>query len=225
MSRAKVAGIAVAVAVVVALVFWWRSQNRRDAADEATYEERLRVLTVERDSLARQARTRDTVYEKDTASLGTLERRYRLSAAEARRLAGLLTQPRGRDTVPVTVTDSAALVAAMHALALGDSTIRACRAALSTCEQRIADRDAQIANERRLRATGDSLAAVLLRRARPRLLPYLEAGVDPLHTWGLVARGGLEVRAFGPVRLTAALQYSAAPSSTTSALIGARITF
>jgi hypothetical protein len=197
--------LAIGAVVVVIVALWLRSRTG-SSADEATLAERLRTADSALAVARQQARRTDTLYVRDTLTLRRTQTRYE-------RVVDSL-----RVTDTLTVREQIIVGAA-------DSTIRACRAALTTCEQRVADRDTVIARERRLRATGDSLSAVLLRGARPRLLPFVEAGVDPLHDFGLVARGGAELRLFGAVRLTGALDYSTAPETRTRALAGVRVTF
>jgi hypothetical protein len=203
--------LAIGAVVVVIVALWVRSRTGA-SADEATLAERLRTADSALAVAQRQAARTDTQYVIDTAAMRDAAARF------ARRAARVDTQWL-HDTIPVPVEVVREIVAT------ADTTIRACRAALTTCEQRVADRDTVIARERRLRATGDSLSAILLRRARPRLLPFVEGGVDPLHDFGLVARGGAELRLFGAVRLVGALDYSTAPETRTRALAGVRVTF
>jgi hypothetical protein len=205
MKRPTLILLGVGALLVIIVMLWLRSRTG-SSADEATLAERLRTADSALAVARRQAARTDTVYRSDTVRFRVVQTRY----------ARLVDSLRVTDTL--TVREQIIVSAA-------DSTIRACRVALTTCEQRVADRDTVIARERRLRATGDSLSAILLRRARPRLLPFVEAGVDPLHEFGLVARGGLEMRLFGAVRLVGAIDYSTAPETRTRALAGVRVTF
>lgn len=205
--------VPIALGVLVVAALWlWQRERQSGAADRATYEERMRVLSGERDSLAGRAARTDTQYVTDTAALREAAARF------ARRAARVDTQWL-HDTIPVPVEVVREIVAS------ADTTIRACRAALTTCEQRVADRDSVIAVERRLRATGDSLTRALLRQSLPRFTPFVEGGVDPLHQWALAARAGVDVRTFGAFKLTAAILHSTSHHQHTTAFAGVRVTF
>jgi len=109
-------------------------------------------------------------------------------------------------------------------VAAADSTIMACQQVVSTCEQRVAVRDSMLANLASLRAADRKAFDARLRLSNPRVLPYAEALVDPFQTSTAAFRGGLEIRAFGPLRLVGALEYHT-KSSSIAPLVGARVTF
>jgi hypothetical protein len=110
------------LAVVLGLALWYaRTAERRVGAAQA----RIVALEAVRDSLARQAARLDTVYRADTLRLT----RWRV------RVDSL------RDSL--TLTDTVEVV---RFIAVQDSTINACTAALTTCDQRVAAERARTAN-------------------------------------------------------------------------------
>lgn len=148
----------------------------------------------------------DSVYVRDSVI-------YTRARTEYRRVVDSIQV---HDTV--TVREQVIISAADTALARADSALRSANA-------RAEARDSLLAVVGEQRQADRKLADARLRAASPRLLPYLEAGVDPLHQWAATGRAGLELRAFGPVRLTGALIYSTHHTTTTSAAVGVRLTF
>jgi len=109
-------------AVLLGAALWWaRAAERRVGAAQA----RIVALEAVRDSLAAAAARLDTVYRADTLRLT----RWRV------RVDSL------RDSL--TITDTVEVV---RFIAVQDSTIAACTAALGTCEQRVAAERARTAN-------------------------------------------------------------------------------
>lgn len=111
-----------ALAVALGAALWWaRTAERRVGATTA------RLVTLEADSarLARAAGRLDTVYRTQTRTLT----RWRDSTVTL------------RDSL--TITDTVEVV---RFIAVQDSTIAACSAALTTCEQRVAAERARTAN-------------------------------------------------------------------------------
>lgn len=106
------------VAVLVGGV-WYAATTR------AHYRAERAALTQANDSLRAIADQRDTVFTSDTVRLVRWQTRYDTLYQHA--------------DIMDTVWVKQFVVAA-------DSTIKSCTAALTTCEQRVADRDAQIAN-------------------------------------------------------------------------------
>lgn len=94
-----------------------RARGRAEAGQAAA----VRSL----DSLRRVARITDTVYRRDTLRLRVYRDRWDTAYVDVEQWK--------HDTVEV-----------VRYVTLADSTIRACSAALNTCEQRVADRDAML---------------------------------------------------------------------------------
>ncbi len=124
----------------------WAGDGARDAAGEAA---RLRAAN---DSLARVAARVDTVYQRDTLRLWRAVRAV--------------------DTLTVTVDQwKHDTVRVVEYVQRADLAIRACVATVTTCEQRVALRDARIAVLDSLNAaTADRLKAERRRRVRDAVL-------------------------------------------------------
>jgi hypothetical protein len=192
--------------MAVVMLTLTQCERRRHSEREGELTERLRALATERDTLRTRAARRDTVYQRDTVKLTGTVTRFRT-------LVDSLVR-----TDTLTVRESVLVAAA-------DTLIQACRATITTCEQRVADRDRIIANERATRATADALFRVRLAQANPRLLPYVEARVNPLDTRLFVATGGLEARLLGRIRAVGAAEYRTQADHPLAFLAGIRITF
>lgn len=197
-----------AVAVAVALGVLWFAGWRDRVAQRRLGQAEERVARLVRDSVdaAGAIRRTDSVFSRDTLTLTRVVR----------------SQQTIRDTLLTRLTDT---VLVERFIAASDSTVRACRAAVESCSQRVAARDSLIAVLGQQRDADRRLFDARLRASRPLLTPYVEAGADPLHAWALTGRAGLEMRVLGPLRLTGALQYTAGQPHPTRALLGARFTF
>src|SRR5690348_6337919 len=192
---------AIALVVIGALLFvidYWR--HRGDAEKTAVLNERLRVLASERDSLKKTAAMHDTIVRTKAVT------QYRTL----------------RDSVLVRLTDT---VLVKETIARADTVIAKDSTALKGAEQRIAIRDAQIANERRTRATADSLHRVQLAKANPRIRPFISLGVDPFDTNVRIARAGLDVRVYGPISLTGDVAYHSLAHHHRAGFVGLKVTF
>ena len=198
--------VAGGVVVVVVLLTMSQCTKRTRDREEAVLNERLRVLKLERDSLAQVNAQRDTQYVRDTVRLTKVATKYTML----------------RDSVLVRLTDT---VLVKETILAADTTIKACRETLSTCEQRVADRDRIIANERRTRATADSLHRVQLAKANPRIRPFISLGVDPFDTNVRIARAGLDVRVVGPISLTGDVAYHSLANHHRAGFVGFKVTF
>jgi hypothetical protein len=197
----------VVVVAVVALLAMRQCDRSAKARGDAVYQERLRVLALERDSIKNVSARRDTLYQTDTIV----------------RTKAVTKYERLRDSVLVRLTDT---VLVKETLIAADTSNAKSLAALRTAEARIADRDRLILNERTTRATSDSLHRVQMARANPRLLPYVEAFADLNHSRTYIGRAGLELRLLGPVRLGGAVEGTTMPNHTDArALVGLRVTF
>jgi hypothetical protein len=198
--------IPVAVLTGIALVslFGWRDRKAREELGRwRAIGQRLQADSARAAAAIQRV---DSVFTRDTVRLTKTVTRLH-TVVDSLRITDTLTV---REAVIVSVADS---------------VIRVCRETVTSCEARVSARDSLIRLLGEQRAADQRLAAARLRASNPRLLPYVEAGVDPLHHMTWTARGGAELRLFGPVRATVALQYSAAPLTTTTALVGARWTF
>jgi hypothetical protein len=196
-------GAAVALALVV--FFGWRDR-------------------VAREELGKWRAIGQRLQQDSARAAGTVRRTDSLFFRDTVRLRDAVTRFVHR-TDSLFVTDTFT-VRERIIVATADTVIRACQATVASCQARVAARDSLIIVLGQQREADQRLAVARLRASRPRLLPFVEAGVDPLHQWSATARAGLEVRTFGPVRLMGALDYSAAPSTThTRALLGVRVTF
>lgn len=198
----RAVGIGIAGVALIAFAVW---RDRGASEREGALKERVAKLQRDSAAYARQAARTDTQYITDTIHLTRAVTRYETL----------------RDSVLIHRTDTLLVERFVTA---SDTTIRACRVALTTCETRVAQRDSLLALSAQQRATDAALFRVQLARANPRVLPYVEALVNPFAAQTMVARGGLEIRLFGPIRLVGALQYTTAPQTFTP-LVGARVTF
>lgn len=203
MSSRWIALIAAVALVVIAVLAWRDRASQRRLGGALATVARLRADSV----LWAGERTRvDSVYVRDTLTYTRVRTEYQ----------------RLRDSVLVRTTDT---LMVERFIAASDSTVRACQAVVTSCEARVAARDSLLRVVGGQRQADQRLFSARLRAANPRLLPYVEAGVDPLHQWAATGRAGLEVRFLGPTRLVGALQYSQAPTTHLSAAVGVRLTF
>lgn len=197
-------GLVAAVALIFIAILAWRDR----AAQRRLGQRNAEIAALRADSIrkASEVRRADTVFTRDTIRLAQIETRWRTRTDSLLRVDTLTL----REQIIIGTADS---------------VINACRAVVTSCEARVAARDSLITTLGQQREAERRLAAARLRAASPRLLPYVEAGLDPLHQWSATGRAGLEVRAFGPFRLTAALVFTQSPTTTTSAAVGVRMTF
>lgn len=122
-------------------------------------DERIRALGAQLDSLATVGRRLDTVYLRDTLRLTQyVDRWHRLT--DTMRLTDTLHR---RDTVTVT----------REVLVVADSTIRACTAALGTCEQRVGNLSQRLALTERQRDEWRAKASPSLFRQLTDRLPWI----------------------------------------------------
>ena len=201
MSVKGVVAFIVGVLLLAFLYGWW--ERRKGGEDSGRYQEVIRQLQADNRRLAALSRSVDTVYVRDTVTFSKWLERYHVVT----------------DTIHDTLTVRERVI-----VAAADSTIMACQQVVSTCEQRVAVRDSMLANLASLRAADRKAFDARLRLSNPRVLPYAEALVDPFQTSTAAFRGGLEIRAFGPLRLVGALEYHT-KSSSIAPLVGARVTF
>lgn len=208
---ARLAGFPHWVAVgflVMGLVMLLVTQCERRVSAEEKGELRAENQRL-RGELARlqaSARRVDTQYVRDTVKLGAATTRWRT----------LLDSIRVTDTL--TVRESVIVAAA-------DTAIRACRQALTTCEQRVAVRDSLLAHAAARLRNDAALHRAELARVNPRMLPFVEAHTNPLDTRVFAARAGVEARFLGQIRLSGAAQYHTQASHPFAVLFGARVTF
>ena len=126
-----------------------------------------------------------------------------------------------RDTILSRLTDT---VRVREFVATADSTIAACRSVVTTCEQRVADRDSLLRIVGRQRIADRERFTAELKRANPRVVPYVEGLYDPFNST-VTARAGLEMRLVGAIRLIGAAQYQNGGDTHIRALAGVRVTF
>ena len=198
------AGAIAAGVLLLSLVLWQQWRNRKTDEDIGRWKAIAERLQSDSAKAAAGIRRVDSVYTRDTVTLRTVLKRY-------------VTL---RDTINVHDTTQV-----IKTIAAADTAILACRDALQTCEQRVAARDSLITVIGRQRIADRNLYAAELRRANPRVVPYVEGLVDPVDTRTIVARGGIEVRAVGRFRLIAAGQYTTTGDHRLRALAGVRLTF
>ena len=192
--------------VVVALLLFSRWSDRRTS--EAFGRAKADVTRLRADSVrnANTVRRVDSVY---VAKLDTFVRRE----------AHYYTL---RDTVLQRLTDT---VTVERFVRLADSTVLACREALASCAQRVAARDSLITTLGHQRDADRRLFAAKLRQATPRVVPWVAAGVDPFDPTVQIARAGLDVRVFGPLRLTGDVAYQTLATHHRAAFVGVRVAF
>ena len=200
----KAAGAGAAIALLLSLVLWQQWRNRKTDEEIGRWKEAALRLKADSAVRAGEIRRVDSVYTRDTVTLRTVLKRY-------------VTL---RDTINVHDTTQV-----IKTIAAADTAILACRDALQTCEQRVAARDSLITVLGRQRIADRNLYAAELRRTNPRVVPYLEGLVDPTDTRTIVARGGIEWRTIGRLRLVAAGQYTTTGDHQLRALAGVRLTF
>lgn len=198
------AGAIAAGALLLTLVLWQQWRNRKTDEDIGRWKAIAERLQSDSAKAAAGIRRVDSVYTRDTVTLRTVLKRY-------------VTL---RDTINVHDTTQV-----IRTIAAADTAILACREALQTCEQRVAARDSLITVLGRQRIADRNLYAAELRRANPRVVPYLEGLIDPTDTRTIVARGGIEWRTIGRLRLVAAGQYTTTGDHQFRALAGVRLTF
>lgn len=204
--RALLIPVAAVAAIVLVLL---TSQCERRRANEAIGNRDAVIAMLRRDSIAKAAAIRrvDSVFQRDTVRLSRTLTRFRT------RVDSLLR------TDTLTVRESVIVATA-------DTTIRACQRAVTSCTERVAARDSMIVLLGFQRQTDAARHRAELARANPRLLPYVEGHVDPLHASTVTARAGVELRLFGPFRISAAGQYTnLSEHHPWSALAGVRVTF
>ena len=200
-----IAAGAIAVgALLLTLVIWQQWRTRKTDEDIGKWKAIATRLQSDSAAAAAGVRRVDSVYTRDTVTLRTVLKRY-------------VTL---RDTINVHDTTQV-----IRTIAAADTAILACREALQTCEQRVAARDSLITVLGRQRIADRNLYAAELRRANPRVVPYLEGLIDPTDTRTIVARGGIEWRTIGRLRLVAAGQYTTTGDHQFRALAGVRLTF
>jgi hypothetical protein len=195
-------GAAVALALVV--FFGWRDR-------------------VAREELGKWRAIGQRLQQDSARAAGTVRRTDSLFFRDTVRLRDAVTRFVHR-TDSLFVTDTFT-VRERIIVATADTVIRACQATVTSCQARVAARDSLIIVLGQQREADQRLAAARLRASRPRLLPFVEVGADPLHSFSMTARGGAEMRLLGPIKVIGAFQYSAAPNTHATALLGARITF
>ena len=198
------AGAIAAGVLLLSLVLWQQWRNRKTDEDIGRWKAIAERLQSDSAKAAAGIRRVDSVYTRDTVTLRTVLKRY-------------VTL---RDTINVHDTTQV-----IKTIAAADTAILACRDALQTCEQRVAARDSLITVIGRQRIADRNLYAAELRRANPRVVPYLEGLIDPTDTRTIVARGGIEWRTIGRLRLVAAGQYTTTGDHQFRALAGVRLTF
>ena len=199
--------VAGGVVAVVALLLMGQCERRSSAGDVARAEERVRVAYADSLAKARAVVRADSVFVRDTVRLTKVATKYTML----------------RDSVLVRLTDT---VLVRQTIIAADTAIRACREAVNSCAAAKAARDSLIVTLGQQRAADANLFRARLRRANPRVTPYLEALVDPNGFTSGVGRAGLEIRVLGPVRLAGALEATRIPNHTdTRALVGLRVTF
>ena len=194
------------IALAVAFLLMSQCERRRSAEDIARHRERAERLARDSAEAVATVRRTDSVFFRDTVRLTSTVTRWRTVTDSLLR------------TDTLTVRESV-LVAA------GDTVIRACQQAVQSCTQRVAARDSLIAVLGLQRRNDAALHRAQLARANPRFLPYVEAGVNPFDSRVVEARGGLEMRFLGPIRLTTAAEYRSHTETPFALLAGVRVTF
>ena len=192
--------------LLLALVLWQQWRNRKTDEDIGRWKAIAQRLQSDSASAAAGIRRVDSVYTRDTVTLRSVLKRY-------------VTR---KDTILARLTDT---VTVRQFVATADSAVAACRITVASCEQRVAARDSLITVIGRQRIADRNLYAAELRRANPRVVPYLEGLVDPADSRSLFARAGVEVRAVGRFRIVAAGQYATTGDHRLRALAGVRVTF
>ena len=200
------AGAIAAGVLLLSLVLWQQWRNRKTDEDIGRWKAIAERLQSDSAKAAAGIRRVDSVYTRDTVTLRTVLNRY-------------VTR---RDTIVSRLTDT---VTVREFVATADSVIAACRVAVESCERRVAARDSLITVIGRQRIADRNLFAAQLRRANPRVVPYVEGLVDPTDTRTIVARGGIEWRTIGRLRIVAAGQYTTTGDHQFRALAGVRLTF
>lgn len=195
--------IAGAFVVLLALAFW---RERSNSEQLGKWREVAKRLQADSARIAASMRRTDSVFSRDTVRLRSTLIRYQTR----------------RDTILAHLTDT---VRVREFVTLADSTIGACRAAVSSCEARVSARDSLIVVLGRQRSADQKLFRARLALADPRLAPYAEALVDPLDTQTLVGRAGLELRLLRRIRLIAGAQYTTTGDHQLRPLVGVKIRF
>jgi hypothetical protein len=195
------------LALALAFLLMAQCERRRVGAREA--ELRAEIAELRRDSVtqAREIGRVDSVFTTDTLRLTGTVTRFRT------RVDSLLR------TDTLTVRESVIVAAA-------DTAIRACQSAVTSCAQRVAARDSMLVLLGMQRAADRRLFEARLRRANPRILPFVDAAVDARDESTVFVRGGLELRLLGPIRVTGAVQYTnLSPDHRWALPVGVRVTF
>lgn len=194
---AALGAVFVALLLVAAYV-----QGREGAAVERSDYVRA-VAAAEGRAAAALARGRraDTVYRRDTVTLRRVETRYRDRV----------------DSILRHSTDTVLRETVRTVVAAADSTIGACRSALSSCELRTAARDSAIAAQR------DVIR--LLRNPPPprRLTPFAEVAYSLPD--GPLARAGAGLRVWRGLSVVAAGEAWHDDGPTGRVMAGIRVTF
>lgn len=206
MTRLALALAALAVLALLALGLAAHGREQ-DAAERAALVATLHARDAALAALETRTARVDTQYTRDTVTLTHWQTRY----------AALRDTIRQTDTLRIPALVDRALVAA-------DSGARACAVTVTTCAQRVAQRDSLIAQLRAQRTDADRLAAFTVRAATPRLTASLAA------LWDLTARGpaigaGADLRLLGHVSATAHLSQALVPGERPRVLVGLRVGF
>lgn len=195
--------VAAVLVALLAFAFW---RERANSEQLGKWRDIAKRLQSDSAKAAASVRRTDSVFSRDTVRLRVTETRYKTL----------------RDTIVSRLTDT---LRVREFVTLADSTIGACRAAVSSCERRVAVRDSLIRTLGRQRQADAKVFHAKLALADPRIAPYAEALVDPFDTQTIVGRAGLDLRVMRRFRLIAGAQYTTTGDHRLRPLVGVKVRF